>query len=425
MVDNTQNYFIIERLDNSEESDCLKKIYDLSILDKIKENKYKKQDKIKCYKKISQSQKARIIKVVKKTILSTNFTYKWKLESFKQLLVFFHLLLFILGIASSLKGPQRASLPLFSLFFGNINTNAKIDYNVSTNFNESINNNFTNNSTMYSNYSNYNQTNINPKRNNKKLLIIASILNQLILIPIWIIFYHRYAPKFEKVDNILYKLSKYILLCESLLKGKYSYHLMEDYSILVTKKRFYNKYKKLPDEFKNKNILPLNNEKNEIIQENNIFLYCISIINDFVLEEIAIINYQQLISNEDKIDINILIKYMESSLHERIKKFAKKIIIPILFLILISIYYSQISDIYSRLYSIFIFINLLIGQYLFKKYYKAYKTNIDNFIDNFNLILIQKKRFIFRKNRLIIYFALNSNKYTKNEIINAIKKIIA
>ena len=149
------------------------------------------------------------------------------------------------------------------------------------------------------------------------------------------------------------------------------------------------------------------------------------IINDFVLEEIAIINYQQLISNEDKIDINILIKYMESSLHERIKKFAKKIIIPILFLILISIYYSQISDIYSRLYSIFIFINLLIGQYLFKKYYKAYKTNIDNFIDNFNLILIQKKRFIFRKNRLIIYFALNSNKYTKNEIINAIKKIIA
>ena len=170
---------------------------------------------------------------------------------------------------------------------------------------------------------------------------------------------------------------------------------MEDYSILVTKKRFYNKYKKLPDEFKNKNILPLNNEKNEIIPENNIFLYCISIINDFVLEEIAIINYQQLISNEDKIDINILIKYMESSLHERIKKFAKRIIIPILFLILISIYYSQISDIYSRLYSIFIFINLLIGQYLFKKYYKAYKTNIDNFIDNFNLILIQKKKIYF------------------------------
>ena len=425
MVDKTQNYFIIERLDKSEESDCIKKIYDLSILDKVKENKYNKKDKIKYSKKISQYQKARIIQVIKKAILSTNLNYKWKLETFKQILVFFHIFIFISGIATSLKEPNKQTLSIFSIYFNNIKANSKIKYNITKNYNESINNNYTNDSYIYPNINDYNQTNSNYQRNNKYIMIFATILNQLMLIPIWLAFYYRYIPKCEKVDNLLFKLTKYMLLCESLNKGKYSYHLMKNYSILVTKKRFFNKYKKLPDEFKNKKILPLPNNKNEIIPENNIFLYCISIINDFVMEEFAIINYQQLISNEDKTDINILIKYIESNIHEKIKRFTKKIIIPSLFLILISIYYSQNSNIYFSLYSIFIFMNLLIGQYLFKEYYKAYKLNIDNFIDNFNLILMEKNRFIYRKNRLIIYFALKNKKYTKNEIINAIKKIIA
>ena len=35
MVDNRTNYFIIERKDNMKESESLKNIYDLSILDKI------------------------------------------------------------------------------------------------------------------------------------------------------------------------------------------------------------------------------------------------------------------------------------------------------------------------------------------------------------------------------------------------------
>ena len=35
MVDNRTNYFIIERKDNIKESESLKNIYDLSILDKI------------------------------------------------------------------------------------------------------------------------------------------------------------------------------------------------------------------------------------------------------------------------------------------------------------------------------------------------------------------------------------------------------
>ena len=39
MTDNYQNYFIIERLDIDKESDNLKNIYDLSVLDKIKKTK--------------------------------------------------------------------------------------------------------------------------------------------------------------------------------------------------------------------------------------------------------------------------------------------------------------------------------------------------------------------------------------------------
>ena len=156
------------------------------------------------------------------------------------------------------------------------------------------------------------------------------------------------------------------------------------------------------------------------------FLYCISIINDFVLEDFATINYHQLISNSDSEDINILIKYMESSLYEKLKKFIKKILIPISLLTFISIYnINKISNVIFTFLSIFKIVNMLIGKYILREYYKSYKKNIDKFIENFNMILIQKNRFIYRKNRLIMFFALRNNNYTTDEIINAIKKIIA
>ena len=69
MNDEYQNFFIIERLDKDSESDNLKNIYDLSILDHIKEVKYNKKKKINEIKKISQKQKEGIIQVIKKTIL--------------------------------------------------------------------------------------------------------------------------------------------------------------------------------------------------------------------------------------------------------------------------------------------------------------------------------------------------------------------
>ena len=421
MTDNCQNYFIIERIDNEKESDNLKNIYDLSILDKIKRVKY--NNKIKKLRKFNQKQKERIIQVVKKAILSTNLTYKWKLESFKQMLLFFHIFMCFSSLSSLIKDPSKDSL--LSIYFNNFNFDKKVEYNISYNLNETINN-FTNDTEKYwSNSSDYNATNINNKRFNKNTVLISAIINQIMVIPIWFVFFNRLIPKWEKVNDILYKITNYLLCCESLNKGKYVYHLMKNYSILVVKKKFISEYKKLPDELKKQSLLPINKIKNDIVINKNIFSYCISIINDFVLEDFAIVNYHKLISDEDSADINILIKYMESSLHEKIKKYIKTILIPLSLLIFISIYNNKNSNIYFTLSTIFIFVNLLIGKYIFKEYYRSYKENIDNFIDNFNLVLIQKNRFIYRKDRLILFFALKSNHYTKNEIVNAIKKIIA
>ena len=424
MIDDDNNYFIIERLDKDSESDNLKNIYDLSILDHIKEVKYNKKTKINEIKKISQKQRIGIIQVVKKTILSANLTYKWKLESFKAILLLFHLFVFFSGIASNIKDPNKESL--LSMYLYHLHPYKKIEYNITYNITEEFNN-FTNNTQDFStNFSDYNKTNINNKKLNKRFVIFASIFNQIILIPLWFIFFNKYIPKWKEVNDILFKITNYLLYCESLANKKYYFCLLKNYSILVVRKKCFSYYNKLPDEIKAQSLLTTYINQNNIKIKKNMFLYCISIINDFVLEDFANINYHQLISNSDAEDINILIKYMESSLHEKLKKFIKKILIPISLLTFISIYnINKISNVYFTFLTIFIFVNMLIGQFILKKYYKSYKKNIDKFIDNFNLLLIQKNRFIYRKNRLIIYFALKSNHYSSNEIINAIKKIIA
>ena len=424
MNDEYQNFFIIERLDKDSESDNLKNIYDLSILDHIKEVKFNKKKKIKEIKKISQKQKEGIIQVIKKTILSANLTYKWKLESFKAILLLFHLFVFFSGIASNIKDPNKESL--LSMYLYHLHPIKKIEYNITYNITGEFNN-FTNYTEDYStNFSDYNKTNIGNKKLDKKFIIFASIFNQIILIPLWLIFFNKYIPKWKEVNDSLFKITNYLLYCESLTNKKYFFSLLKNYSILVVRKKCFSNYNKLPDEIREQCLLPKFINHNNIKIKKNMFLYSISIINDFVLEDFANINYHQLISNSDAEDINILIKYMESSLQEKLKKFIKKILIPISILTFISIYnINKISNIYFTFLTIFIFVNMLIGQFVLKKYYKSYKKNIDKFIDNFNLLLIQKNRFIYRKNRLIIYFALRSNDYTPNEIINAIKKIIS
>lgn len=425
MKDNCKNYFVIERLDNEGETDNLKNIYDLSILNRIKEVNFSKKNKnkIKSVKKISQYQKEKIIQVIKKVILSANLTYKWKMETFKQCLLIMHLFIFISAIASNLKDPINFSL--ISIYFSRKISNIKTEYNITYNLNETINN-FTNDTERnWTNASNYNSTNALDPKKVKMFIFTLTLFNQIILIPVWLIFLYRYIPKWKKVNDIIYKITNHLLYCESFHKSRYYYQLMKNYSILVVKKRYFSKYKELPEELKTQNILPINWIQNKRKVEKNIFLYCINIINDFVLEDFAIINYHKLISNEDSIDINILIKYLENCLHEKIKKYTKRILMPMSILIFISLYKNQNRNIIYFFSTIFILINFIIGKYIFKEYYKSYKKNIDKFIDNFNSILIQKNRFIYRKNRLIMYFALKSNEYTKNEIINCIKKIIS
>ena len=430
------NYFIIQRLDQNEESDCLSNIYDLSILNKIKEIKGKKlnkKNKIKNHfnsiiksnelKQINQNKKTQIIQVIKKTILSTNLTYKWKLITFKQILIFFHIFILISGIAANLKDKNDKN---GNKIINQSKNDTYIDYNISHNFNDSFNDVsiFENNATqIYIDNNTYLEN--NKMRSHKRTIIISIIINQIILIPIWFIFIYKYQPKWDRINDILFKFTSHLLIYESYESKDFFYYLMKDYSILITKKKYYLKYLKSSNkDNKDKYFLPISQQIENYNPEKNIFLYSINIINDFILEDFAIVNYYQLISTEDYNDINVLIKYIENNLHEKIKKFSKKIMFPTIISLLISIYYNRASNEYIILSTILVFIILLLMEFIIKEYFRVYKQNVDKFIDNYNDILIPKKRFMYRKNRLIMFLALKDNIYTKNQIIKAIEKII-
>ena len=443
-MQNKLNYFIIERLDQNEESDCLSNIYDLSILNKIKETKVYKKNKIKNHfnsiiksndsKEINQDKKAQIIKVIKKTILSTNLTYKWKLIIIKQILIFFHFFVFISGIATNIKDVNGNNI-FKQLRNSHINYNNSnnytnynnITYNISdTNFTNYFENNITYDH-MSNNSINNNDTFLESKKIiiNKKAILLSIIINQIAIIPIWFIFIYKYEAKWNRINNFIYKFSNYLLINESYENKEFFYYLMKDYSILITKKKYYLKYKNSSNDTNtNKYYLPISFDAKEYIPENNIFLYCINIINDFILEDFAAINYYQLISNEDYNDINVLIKYIENTLNNKIKKFIKKIMMPTIIALSISIYYNKESHEYMILSTILVFLIVFLGELIAKKNFRHYKKKVDKFIDNYNDVLIPKKRFIYRKNKLIMFLALKDNNYTKKQIVHAIEKII-
>ena len=410
------NYFIIERLDQNEESDCLSNIYDLSILNKIKEIKADKNNRINHYfkniikekdsKKLNQDKKKQIIQVIKKVILSLNLTYKWKLITFKQILIFFHIFLFISSLTTNIRDKNRINS------FINQKNMTNIDFN---DFNIAFNINVTNKleKTFYINNTYLDSRNI--IKNIKKSFFLTIIINQIILIPVWLIFICKYIPKWGKINDILYKFTNYLLLCESNENKLYFYYLMKDYSIFITTKEYY---------YENKENLPIYPLKNEIIAKNNIFLYCINIINDFILEDFTTLSYYELISQDDYNDINILIKYIDKNIHEKLKKFNKKIMIPLIISILIALLHKKISLEYIIISLIILFLLLLISEFIFKEYIRKYKLDIDKFIDNLNNTLIKKNRFIYRKKKLIMFLALKNNSYTKNQIIKNIEKII-
>ena len=245
---NKLNYFIIERLDQNEESDCISNIYDLSILNKIKEIKTNKGNKINQFlkniikidesKKIKQEKKMKILQVIKKAILSSNLTYKWRLITFKQILIFFHLFFLISTITHSIS--QKNGNNIFNIFTSNISIdiNATNNYNFTNNFSNSSNNNLY---LINSTHSSSNMTNINFYNS----FFLSVIIKQIVLIPIWVIYLYRLAPKWDKINNIVFKFTRYLLLYESNENDHYFYYLMKDFSILITKKRYYKKNKGL------------------------------------------------------------------------------------------------------------------------------------------------------------------------------------
>ena len=423
-----KNYFIIERLDIDRKSENLKKIYDLSILEKVSEPKTNEENKnqIKNDKNFNENDKEAIIKVVKKAILSANFAYKWKLDALKSVLILMEIVTFYLSFHSSF--VIQTSDSFISIFFNYIYPSKKNDYNISYGLNETINNLTNDTETNLFDINDYNSTNTTNGINksfNIKFFITTFIVNHIALIPFWLIIIYIFNPSWEQMNDALYKITKYLLQCESLNQENYFFHLMENYSIFVLKKEFFSNYKKIPIKTKIEKSLPLNLCVNDNIINKNMFSYCISIINDFVVCDFIDLNYNKLISNEDSAVINILIKYIDHIVGDGMVKYIKGIFIPITLIVYVSMYHFKSLNLYFSPSTLLILLNLLILTCIYKENYGTYKENIDIFIDKFNSLLIQKNRFIYRKDQLILFFVLKDNHYTKDEIINTIKKIMA
>ena len=417
MADISPNYFIIERKDSDKESDSLKNIYDLSILDKIKSiNRNKKE--IKNTKKLDEKEKENIIRVVKKVILSTNLAYKWKVDSFKIFAIFFQLVILFLATRYKYYDPNKDWL--LSLFR---NYKSEIEYNISIDLNQTFNNITNDTEKYFFNIDDYNTTNttkINNKYISPKFALIVFLYNQIFAIPFWLILFYNFVPKWNKMNHILCKITKYLLKNESLKKGKYYFSLMKNYSLLVVKKKF---LKRLQKGTKNKYLSEKNTNRKKINKD--MFNYCITIINDYIISDFIHINYNKLISNADLNDINILINYIKNVIDEVIFNYTRNILIPIILIVYFIMYNYKIISLYFEPSTLIIYLNWLIIICLYKRYYKYYQQDINKFIDNYNSILIQKNRFIFKRDELILFFALKNNHYSKDEIINSIKKIIA
>ena len=410
------NYFIIEKLKLKEEPDYLTNIYDLSILNNIKEKKPYTRNKVKKYfqnivktdntKKINLEKKTQILKVVKKVILSSNTIRKPNYITLKKICLFAQLFYFILTI--TLKSRIDKENIILNLLINDKN----IPFNVSKNYTNTTN--ITNDDGILSYI--FNNTFFDFLINNTKFNNIynfAKNIKEMIIILVWLFYLYKIIPNWDKINDTLYKITSYLVSCESNENNNYFYYLLKDFSILVTKKQYY---------YKNKNLLPILPPKNGYLPDNNIFLYCINIINNFIgLKSITIKNHK-LISNEDYNDIKVLTLFIEKIFKEELKIYIYKIMKPLIisFIINIIIYNPE----YELILYFLMFILIIVSEFIFIEYIQANELIIDEFIDIYNDSLIKKNRFIYRKNKLIMYFALKNNNYTKKQIIKLIERII-
>lgn len=411
------NFFFSIRLDQEEESASLSGIYDLSMLNKVKEvippkkgkigkyfeNIFKKNDSIK----LDQDKKIQVIQVVKKAILSANLKHKWNQILQKKLLIVSHLFMSLTLLICLLKYKNENKI-----LNGNIN-NTNITLSINSTFNLSETMNITDNLLKNSYVSN--ETYINSQKFTGREILLYFLNCQIFPFLLWLIYGLILIPEMNEINDIIFKFTNYLLLSESYKNEHYFYYLMEDYSILISKKDYALKHN---EKFKRK----LKCLNYNYIPEKNIFLYGINIIKEFSNDEIYEINYSQLMPKDDLKDIKILINYMEHSLDIKTKLFVKRIAVPTFIFIFITIFYYRAKN--EVLAYIFILIIILIVIFIELENNRKFQKKIDYFIDNYNEILIQKKRFIYKKNNLIMYLALKDNIYSKKQIINTIEKII-
>ena len=287
-----------------------------------------------------------------------------------------------------------------------------LPFNITNKYNNSIN--ITNNGDISYNFFNNiicrsQLENISIKY--KKIFHLAEYIYTIIFISFLSFYLYKLIHKWDKINDTLYKITSYLLLCESKENNKFFYYLMKDFSILVTKKKYY---------YENKKLLPILPPKNQYLSDKNIILYCINIINKS--EKFIIINNYELISNSDFNDIKVLTIYIEQNLGEQLLIYDYKISHPIRISIIIAIIYFRPE--YELLFFLLLFMLIIISKFIKNGYIQANNFYTDNFIDAYNDLLINKNRFIYRKDNLIMYFALKDNNYTKKQIINFIEKII-
>lgn len=407
------NYFIIERLDKDKKADSLSTIYNLEPLNIIKEVKPKNDCqsiiKMEDAEKIIYGEKAIIIQTIKKAILSSNFSYKWNLISTKYFLLIIQFTYIIILI-------------IYNIFFlyQSINTSSsiinKVDSfvvsNTTLNFNHSINN-YTNEFKNNSIYSNETNSNEEKEISSNYNIFINPIFNLLLMIPIWIIYFFKFIPQRDEINEIMYKFTKYLLICESFKNKKYYYHLRDDYSILITKKDYF--------------ISNIDSSKfNERFDpEKNIFLYSINYIYDYRIEDIIESIYYNLISNQDKITIIIFKEFIETLLRQN-KTILKKFIISLLIIYVSSFFYNKTLFYYISIFNGQMTIISFLVEYFCNEYYnKLNEEKLDLFINIYNNeYLLKKRKFIYRRNKLIMFLTLKDNISDKNQIIKSIEKII-
>ena len=413
---NDSNYFFIERLDQEVKADSLSNIYNLKVLEKETKTQNDNKNEKNCQsliksedaEKLRYGEKFIIIQAIKKAILSSNFSYKWSLRDYRYDLIIFQMFNLIHAMVIIIIILYQRKNTLNSI----INKNESfVTSNTTFNFNDSINdytNEFINNSYQ----SNETNSDKDIEIYSRLSSIISPFFNNFLLIVIWVIFLFKFIPQRNKINEIIYKFTKYLLVCESYDNKNYYYSLLDDYSILVTKKDYF---------ISNKDTSEINEK---LSPEKNIFSYCINYINDYLLEGDNKSIYYKLLSNFDKASIMLLREFIKEQIEEKSKRMVKRILVPATILLYSTFFYNR---------TIFKYINIPISglslikillEYFCNEYYNSNDKTLDLFIDIYNDTLIQKKKFIYRRNKLIMFLTLKDSNYNKKQVIKAIEKII-